>query len=124
MTHSQKLTVLNGKVFMDLEILKGKATFMGDGDYILILEKINENKDYNDWLREYSAKRDLLVLETGYTRKEMHELIKDIVLSKVLTEPLNRTSEDLSTKSLTPIGWKMFMLNLRLWAASELNTYL
>jgi hypothetical protein len=122
----QSARLNGGKLAIPHEQFADRISTLPDGDCLIIVEWINPNKTIREYQKEYGAKRDLLCREQGYGRKDMDVLIYQSVLAPVLEEPEYRLSEsqDLSTKSLSILGWKRFIESLRLWAWSTFECYL
>jgi hypothetical protein len=75
----------------------------------------NQNKYY------FGVVVSLLSEHTGYTPDEIHSLLKEKFLSKIIVlagkdERIPRSSTELST-----IEWERWMTEIREWAAQELN---
>lgn len=94
-----------------------------DGGFIIRFYKDDPHtiKEYRAY---YFALRDIVydVGETGYTKKEIHDLVKAEVLPRV--KPSGFTYKELSTKYLNIEGWKEFIELFKEWSFESFNCYL
>jgi hypothetical protein len=115
----------------DIECDKDKLQFFKDtlynGNYLISFERIEPQSNVKEYRACYFAKIDRLRYEAGEGRYELHELVKEHVLSPMYEElpSLFYTEEGgASTKNLTLTGWSVLLERLDLWAFMEYNTIL
>jgi hypothetical protein len=77
---------------------------MPDGSYLLLLLK-TEDKTAREWQNYYFAIIGEWSLDTGYTKKELHHLIKDDLFPQLFDGETSSTELDTDQ-------WKILMWNL------------
>ena len=96
-----------------------------DGRYLISFQRISPNSTVKQYRGCYFVKIDTIALECGYSRYEIHEEIKDSIISQMIEEiPQVFTAETASTKYLTLEGWMILLERLDLWAFTEFNIIL
>lgn len=98
-----------------------------DGYYLVSFMRLNPQSDIKEYRACYFAKIDAIASEAGETRYDMHELVKD----EIITDMQNLNPElftddgvEVSTRYLTPEGWIALLDRLDLWAFVNYNTIL
>ena len=95
------------------------------GRYLITFQRLEPKSSIKDYRRFYFAKIDALGAETGHTRYEMHELVKNHVLTDIGYQlPELTTDGGISTGSLNEEGWVLLLEALDLWAFTEFSVIL
>lgn len=85
---------------------------LDEGMYIASLLKENP-KTVEECRAYYFAMRDILADHIGYSKKEMHQLVKQHLIKEQTTKALT-----------TDLEWFDFLKNFKNWAFNEFNCYL
>lgn len=99
-----KAEIKKGKFFSDKDKFNTGISNMPDGNYLFLLIKtsnrtLRENQNYYfTLLGEWS-------LSTGYSKEELHDIVKNDLFVELFDEPL-------STSDLTEEDWTMVFFNL------------
>jgi hypothetical protein len=75
-----------------------------DGEYLVALYSMRE-KDPQEWRQFYFAVLNEWSLDTGYTKEELHEMVKDELFPELF-------DGETSTSQLTNTQWNILFLNL------------
>lgn len=129
MKFHQIVKMAGGKIEYDRERAKRMLEILYDGVYLVSFQRIAPKSTIKDFRAAYFAKIDILADETGHTRYEMHDIVKNYVLSDLaesLPEVIESKGEEfaVSTKGLTIEGWPILLERLDLWAFTEYNVIL
>lgn len=99
----------------DKEQFKNIVSNLFPGDYLLCFLKLSD-RNIREWQNYYRAVLGELSLHSGYTKPELHDMIKEAVLADML-EP----GEEESTTVLDTTRWQMFFLNFASWAHNNFD---
>ncbi len=105
--------------------LQGLLNGLSDGTYLISFQRMAPKADIKDYRACYFAKIQMLGDEVGHTKQEMHEIVKEHVLIKMLNEtPALFTELVLTTKALTDEGWIALLEQMDFWAWTEYHVIL
>lgn len=102
------IQVKRGKVVKNSEKIKEYFSSLGDGDYVLTIERINPLVTTRDYQKAYFDKVDICVSSTGNDRYTIHDEFK-------------KHSGIDSTKDLSNIEWKNLLKQFTWWAYSKFD---
>lgn len=103
----QRAKISKSKLNVEQPSYNNAMKHMKDGDYLLLLVSLNNDRNVREWQRLYRVILKQMSLDTGNDTTEMHEMCKDQVLSQM---------ELGSTTELDPISWAEYFERLRVWA--------
>lgn len=131
-----RLKIENGKLTQGKEHMAALIRSL-NGEYIADFISLNEPHSIEEWRHLYFYLRDLLheSVDTGYTKKELHEEIKRHVLPTLYAEFATEEAPwiekgkkvDLmkpTTSDLTPIGWREYVRRFKEFALEHFETYI
>lgn len=125
MLNKIKIVVDKGTIALGKEGMQ-KVIAALDGEYIVYFYEIRP-KNIEEWRKYYFFLRDTLFEdgETGYTRKELHEIGKATILPILSDNDLCflNAGRD-STSSLSEHGWQEYVKLYKEWAFESFNCYL
>jgi hypothetical protein len=107
-----RVTINNGVVTKGYEQLEKLIKEAGDGEFIISRLSLSDPHTVEEWRKTYFYLRDMLweVADTGYTKQELHMLIKEKCLLDLPEESfVVYPIPNMSTSYLTPIGWRNFL---------------
>lgn len=99
--------IKGGEFKGDTENFRRNAKTLPDGNYIYFLIKVTD-KDRRECQNFYFAILGSWSLDTGFTRKELHSLVKEELFVSLF-------GEEISTTDLTPQQWTIVFLELENW---------
>ena len=108
MKHYYQGVVKNGK--FALRSRKGfdaSIKYYKDGEYLVALYSMRE-KDPQEWRQFYFAQLGEWSLDTGYTKDDLHTMVKDELFPELF-------EGETSTTELTNTQWNILFLNLQNW---------
>ena len=99
-----KAEIKNGKFISDKQRFKDMVSSMPDGSYLMLLIKqsersLRENQNY------YFTQLGEFGLNYGWTKTDLHELVKNELFVELFDEPI-------STSDLDEEMWEILFLNL------------
>src|SRR5678816_3075267 len=110
-----RLKIKDGKILEGKDQL-GALIHSLDGEYIFSALDLSSPNTVEEWRKLYFALRDVLheAVETGYTKKELHDVIKKKLIYDMMMQTTVRltdwfTDAEYSTKALTEAGWVEYM---------------
>ena len=106
----QRAKISKSKLNVEQPSYNNAMKHMKDGDYLLLLVSLSNDRDVREWQRLYRAVLKQMSLDTGHTPSEMHDFAKDDVLSQMQLS---------STTELDPIRWKEYIERLSEWALDK-----
>lgn len=106
MKRYHKAQIKDGKFISDRMKFREMISSMPDGSYLILLLK-TEDKTPREWQNYYFAIIGEWSLDTGYTKDELHQMIKDELFPQLFKVS--------STTDLDTDQWKMLMWNLENW---------
>ena len=115
--------VINNQLeFLDQEALAGYLATMPENVEVVIKSLSQRNPRSNNQNRYYwGVIIPILSNETGYTKDEVHEVLKTMFLSTHITFGKQQYSIPKSTKDLTTIETEEYFERIRTFASLELN---
>lgn len=114
-----------GKISFNKEKMNGMLQTLFPGRYLLSFQRLEPKSSIKDYRRCYFAKIDALGSETGHSRYEMHDLVKNHLLTQLLEQiPEIMVNDVISTSSLNEEGWTVLLEALDLWAFTEYSVIL
>jgi hypothetical protein len=119
--------IKSGKLSYNREKMQHFIEKLDDGTYLMSLQRIEPKSDIKDYRACYFAKIDILKDEVGEGRYDLHELVKENVISVMadeVSEVFLHEEWGLSTRNLTLEGWRIFLERFDLWAFTEYNVIL
>ncbi len=92
-----------------------------DGRYLVSFQRLDPKSEEKDYRGCYFAKVQMLGDEVGHTKYEMHNLIKEHVLTPMVEEIPTiyreaRLRKEITTRGLTLEGWSILLERLDFWA--------
>lgn len=124
-----RLKIDNGRLVEGKDQL-GALIHSLNGEYIATFLDLSSPNTVEEWRKLYFALRDILheSVETGYTKAELHEVIKLKIMEDMWDYSNNPdwwTGEfQTSTKNLTEAGWVEFMKRFKEFAMDTFEIYL
>lgn len=120
MKFHQLAELKEGRLSYNKERAKALLENLYEGTYLISFLRLNPKSTIKDYRACYFAKIDAIGAEVGETRYDIHELIKEHVMSKMLDEiPEVFTTEGITTQNLTENGWVVLLEAVDLWAFTE-----
>lgn len=118
-----------GKIVYDRQRVQNMLDILYDGTYLVSFQRIAPKSTLKELRAAYFAKIDILAYETGHSKYEMHDLVKDNTLRSLVKElpelyEQPKFRKDVSTMGLTDKGWIALLERLDLWAFTEYNIIL
>lgn len=121
----QLADIKDHKLIVNKDKMDALIQILYDGRYLITFQRLDPKSTIKDYRRCYFAKIDALGFETGHTRYEMHALVKDELLSKIIDQlPELVEDEIITTKNLTEESWGVLLEALDLWAFTEYSVIL
>lgn len=100
-----KAEIKDGKFISNKSYFRQGVSYMPDGKYVMMLLK-ETDKDVRECQNMYFAQLGQWSTDTGYSRNELHEMVKDELFVELFDQPI-------STTELTKDQWTMVFLNLQ-----------
>ena len=100
-----------------------------DGEYLIEALPLSNPHTVEEWRKLYFHLRDLVheEVDTGYTKKEFHDVIKQACLLPMMESlhlfNIPAAPPDLSTKYLTEAGWKEFVGKFKEYVQNNFEIY-
>lgn len=107
-----KAKVIDRQLILDRKLLKDSLRFAPEGNYLMILIRVENDRSKSDWQKYYRYLLKEMSEDSGYTPNTMHEFAKSDVLSK-----LHLTS----TTDLDQSTWPIYIERLADWALDTLD---
>jgi hypothetical protein len=104
MIQYHKASIKNGKFQSDRKLFQERVASLPDGNYFLMLIK-QQDRTERDFQNHYFAILGEWSLDCGYTKEELHELIKEELFTELFDGAI-------STSMLTVEQWNIVFLNL------------
>jgi hypothetical protein len=104
MVQFTRAQVKEGKFHSDKVRFKERVSNLPDGEYLMLFMK-QTDKDTRECQNHYFLILGQWSLDTGYTKTELHELVKDELFTELFGDAV-------STKDLTPEQWTIAFFNL------------
>ena len=103
-----------------LNYFKETINNLEEGTYEIEIRKIF-SKTKNDYLKLYFLNVKEISNHLGYSKQEVHEIMKNMFLLKVYKNPENINTENyeeltISTKFLSFTGWEIYLKFIKDWA--------
>ena len=122
-----RISINNGKIVNGREDLARLFEHADNGEYIIVRHSLADPHTPEEWRKTYFFLRDLLWEEadTGYTKKELHMIIKEKCLLPLSEENfIDGKLPTLSTAYLTPVGWRNFVKAFKEFAMDAFEIYI
>lgn len=121
-----KISIRGGKIHLGQESIDNMFHHASDGDYILSMYPLSKPKTLEEWRKLYFFLRDILFEdgETGYTREELHDLVKDDIIRSLPGDCFLGGVPIASTANLSHDGWQVLIKRFKEWAFEKFNCYL
>lgn len=98
--------IFDGQLSMDRNQVRRSVRSMPEGHYLMVLIRMDNDRDEREWQKFYRVILKEMSNDTGHSPTELHEIVKDQVLSKMgLT----------STTQLNSVSWREYMELLGDW---------
>lgn len=125
------IDIEKGTVLLGREKFKSIIKNLENGQYLVHFTKISP-KSKEEWRKYYFLLRDILYEdgETGYTKQQLHDLVKKEILMKLIDDNDNFNDDELdptewlSTSWLSEQGWQKFVKLFKEWSFEKFNCYL
>ncbi len=105
-----KAKIKEGKFISNKQYFKDSVASLPDGDYLHLLIKVsdrNQRENQNYYFAQLGEWAD-----TGYSREELHEIVKNDLFVQLFDAPL-------STTELTREQWSMVFFNLEVFLITK-----
>jgi hypothetical protein len=107
MKRYHRAEIKDGKFISDKERFKQSIASMPDGKYLWCLIK-TQDRSPRDWQNYYFAILGEWSLDTGYTKDELHQMVKNELFPQLYEGKASTTELDVDQ-------WNMMMWNLENW---------
>ena len=107
MKRYHKAKIEKGKFVSNKERFKHMISTLPDGDYLFMLLK-TQDRTPRDWQNYYFAIVGEWSLDTGYTKDDLHQMVKAELFPQLY-------ESETSTTSLDSDQWQVLMWNLENW---------
>jgi alanine dehydrogenase len=84
--------------------------FLKDGTYLITFQHLNPKSDEDTYRALYFMKISIIAGETGHSKPEMHEIVKEELIKKLYSK------DSVSKGSLTLKEWVGLLATIELWA--------
>ena len=122
MTPKFKTKVINKELLITHPIKEYISSL--DGDVSVIVKKWRESRSDNQLRYYWGVVVKIISEETGYTKEEIHEVLK----SKFLWDYVNFEGKEImiirSTSDLNTSSMEEYLSEVRQWASAELSLYI
>lgn len=99
--------IVDGQLRMDRNHVRRVIRSMPEGQYLMVLIRMDNEKDERDWQKWYRVLLKEMSNDTGHSPSELHEIAKAEVLSKMQLT---------STTQLSPALWREYIELLGDWS--------
>ena len=108
----QKVKIENDKLNVEQPSFGNALKYLKKGSYLMILTKVDEEKNVREWQKLYRVILKQMSIDTGNDPSEMHDICKDQVLSQMKIG---------STTDLDAAKWAEYFERLREWSLENFD---